>query len=51
MKQLSLKQKLFIKQYLLYKGNATQAAREAYNVKNFKVAAVIVSQNITNDKY
>lgn len=42
---LTLKQKLFIKRYLETR-SATQAATEAYHVKNRNVAGVIGYQNL-----
>lgn len=43
---MTLKQKLFIKKYLEYKGNGTQAALAVYDTDDIKVAAVIACQNL-----
>jgi len=47
MKNLTLKQKLFIKEYVKSK-NATQSASKVYNVKNRNVAKNIGSENLSN---
>ena len=44
-KKLSLKQKIFCKRYIQYKGNATQAAFEAYN-GSYITCKVLGHQNL-----
>lgn len=44
--KLSLKQKLFVKEYLANKGNGTQAALKVYNTKNYNSAHSIASENL-----
>jgi len=47
---MTLKQKLFIKKYLEFKGNGTKAALTVYNTSDTNVAAVIASQNMANSR-
>jgi len=45
-RKLSLKQKQFVKAYIENGGNATKAALETYNVKNYNTAHAIASENL-----
>lgn len=46
----TLKQQLFVKQYLCNGMNGTDAAMVVYNVKNRSTAAVIASENLIKPK-
>ncbi len=50
MDQLTFRQRIFIREYILSKGNASKAATMAYNVKNRNVAGVIGSENLRKPK-
>lgn len=43
---MTLKQREFVKKYILNKGNGTQAAMEAYNAKNYNTAHAIAVENL-----
>lgn len=45
-RKLSLKQKQFVKAYIENGGNATKAALEVYNAKNYNTAHAIASENL-----
>ena len=47
---MTLKQKIFIKKYIEYNGNATKAVMEIYNVKSRNSAGVIGSNLLRNVK-
>lgn len=44
--KLTVKQKLFVKHYVDNKGNATEAASQAYNVTSRRTAEVVGSENL-----
>ena len=46
---MTVKQRKFVKRYLENGGNGTQAALDAYNTDDPKVAKVIASKNLTLD--
>lgn len=45
---MTLKQKLFVKEYIKNGGNGTQAVLKTYNTKDYKTASVISSENLDN---
>jgi phage terminase small subunit len=47
---MTLKQKMFIKKYIEFNGNATKAALEVYNVKNRNTAGAVGSRLLRNVK-
>lgn len=47
---LTMKQKIFINEYVISGGNATKAARIAYRTKNDNVAGMIGSENLKKPK-
>lgn len=45
-RKLSVKQRAFVKKLIERKGNATQAAMDVYDAKNYNTAHVIASENL-----